>query len=259
MEMYLCWKKMRNRRENLAALLTLRVYPLEVKRCCEMANSIPALTSLYSHGLAGVNQRLYLYHCETCTKKTSAHTIQSKCEILDLSCFRKRTSQVCNLWIYFYLIPGNSQCPFPCGRETHQHHNRTSIFIIFFLDLWTRETDPPVPDFRSPRQSFGERHPLWWRLRNRRRHHLVPLQRESLRLYRVIIVIVVVLILTWVVCLVRILFVECVKVVLFDQRLCKHLNIFISPTGGKCTLLQLKYRGRNRNILNKRQAQNIKR
>lgn len=76
-----------------------------------------------------------------------------------------------------------------------------------------------APDFGGPGQPFGEGHPLWWRMRNRWRHHLVPFQGESLGLDWVVIVVVVVLILTGIIRLVRVLFIECIKIVLFNQCL----------------------------------------
>lgn len=79
----------------------------------------------------------------------------------------------------------------------------------------------PAPDFRSPRQAFGEGHPLRWRVRNRGRHHLVPLQGKRFRLQRVVVVVIVVLVLASIIGLVGIFLVEGVQVVLFDQRLDK--------------------------------------
>lgn len=80
-------------------------------------------------------------------------------------------------------------------------------------------TSDPAPDFGSPRQAFGEGHPLRRRVRNWGRHHLVPLQGKGFRLQRVVVVVVVVFVLASVVGLVRIFLVEGVQVVLFDQRL----------------------------------------
>lgn len=76
-----------------------------------------------------------------------------------------------------------------------------------------------APDFGGPRQTSWKGHPLCRRVRDRGRHHLVPLQRKRFRLQSVVVVVVVVFVLAGVVGLVRVLLVEGVQVVLFDQRL----------------------------------------
>lgn len=85
-----------------------------------------------------------------------------------------------------------------------------------------------LPDFRSPRQTLGKTDPLRGRMRNGRRHDLIALQRERLRLQRVVIVVVFLFVLASVISFIWVLLVKRVQIVLLYKSLKKEELFYFS-------------------------------
>ncbi len=84
-----------------------------------------------------------------------------------------------------------------------------------------------LPDFRSPWQTFGKTDPLRGGVWDGRRHDLITLQRERLRLQRVVIVVIFLFVLAGVISFIWVLLVKCIQIVLLYKRLKKKTNLKI--------------------------------
>ncbi len=84
-----------------------------------------------------------------------------------------------------------------------------------------------LPDFRSPRQTLGKTDPLRGGMWDGRRHDLIALHRERLRLQRVVIVVIFLFVLAGVISFIRVLLVKRIQIVLLYKRLKKKTNLRI--------------------------------